>query len=129
MSSKSRAASLFNSEMLLENRLIVLLQNVGTCLKLYRIMLLSYRHVPKGWDTHRRSSSLIRALSTALSIRRRCINRALQTPSSNSCMRSTTNMRNKLKPSGESRRENAFYNQYQLLNQRHGSAETYRCRY
>lgn len=33
-SSKSRAASFFNSEMLFENRLIVSLPNVGTCLKL-----------------------------------------------------------------------------------------------
>ena len=55
-----------------------------------------------------RSSSCIRAKSLALRIWSKWINRAFHTPSSNSCMRSTTSIGKKSNPCADNLSEKAF---------------------
>lgn len=59
---------------------------------------------------------LTACVPTAYNIRMRCVSNAFQTPSSNSCMRLTTSIRNtsNLKLLSLKKAENAFYNKYNL---------------
>lgn len=62
-----------------------------------------------GWPTHCQSGSWTKAGSTHSNIHKRWINNVCHTPNSNSRKRSTTSIKNMLKPSGESFFEKAFW--------------------
>lgn len=89
-SSKSRAANLFISEALFENRRIIPRPKVGICRKLIDISFGREcgrnTHRPSNWATSRPEGS------TAYKIRTRWVNTAFHVPSSNSCMTSTTSI-------------------------------------
>ena len=59
--------------------------------------------------SYRRSSSIRSLPSTDSMIRSKWMKRRLHSPNSKSCIKSTTNMSKTLRPSGDSRSENAFW--------------------
>ena len=65
--------------------------------------------IERSQSTYWWSNLWTKVLSAACIIHRRCMNSALQTPSSNLCRRPTRNITNKLKPSGDNHSENAFW--------------------
>jgi hypothetical protein len=92
-SSKSRAASPFNSEQLLENRRMVFLPNTGICRYLSHQNNSWLLHTPLETQktSYRRSNSSKRPDGRVSTILNRWINNDRQSPNSNSCIRSTTN--------------------------------------
>jgi hypothetical protein len=107
-SSKSRAAIFFISDEFAANFLMTSRPNVGTCRYLMFERQLCVLRSNRHSNAHRRSMSLIKAASAASRMRIRWVYSAFQTPSSNSCMRSTVNIGNRSKASGPNRVEKAF---------------------
>lgn len=109
MSSKSRAANFFIADTLLENRRIVPRPNVGTCRNL--IHMLTRLGICIRFQTHLLLNSATAEPSRAIEykIRMMWMKVAFQTPSSNSCSRSTTSMAYGLKPKEPSFSTKAFY--------------------
>ena len=117
MSSKSRAASFFISETFVAKERIVDAPKPGTRLKLEDPPV-SDLHVKWHAQEYFSSSLSIRLSGDVSRMRIRCVKIAFHTPSSNSCMRSTTSRANTL----GTRSENAFYTQDECV---YTTAETH----
>ena len=109
ISSQSRAASFFISDVLRENLRMVSRPKVGTCLYLVNGCGKFVHSMKQGKIAHRRFSSLSLFPLTDDRMRRRWIKIDGQTPESNSCIISGTNVRYISKPCVDNRNENVFY--------------------
>ena len=109
MSSKSRAANFFISDTFEGNLRMVPRPNVD--IWWYLATLVIQFNLPCNSKTYRRSSSMTNISVPPLAAYRRrirCVKRVFQTPSSNSCKRSTTSILDGLK-AGPSRSTKAFF--------------------
>ena len=98
-SSKSQAAIFFNSDIFLQKRRMVSQPKVGTWQKLHNTIISSATESAMVNElSHRRSSSAKTVPLRLTIMRSKWMKIAFQTPSSNSCNKSTTSMRKKSKP-------------------------------
>jgi len=112
MSSKSRAANFFISDTFEGNLRIVPRPNVD--IWWYLATFMSWFNLSCNSKTYRRSSSMANISVPPLAAyrrRMRCVKKVFQTPSSNSCKRSTTSILDGLK-AGPSRSTKAFFDMY-----------------